>query len=222
VSGDKSPEVRLQALVELVRLVEPRVGIAQLLRALGDSYEPMRRFAVDVLKAMARTNAQVVPALLSLTDHAQATVREGVFQILSERGDRQSVLALRKALHDESAQVRLLAVNTLKKVDDREVVMSLLPLLKDVDIAVRRRTADALGAFKDVCALEPLLEVLKSDSEADVRCHAFWALGRITNQDRAFQDIWRALSGAERDLRTRKVLEAVSAQVVDWRDRAEQ
>jgi HEAT repeat protein len=100
--------------------------------------------------------------------------------------------------------------------------MPLLPLLKDVDVSVRRRSADALGAFKDARAIEPLLDVLQSDGEAEVRRHAFWALGRITNQDRAFQDIWRALSGAERALRTREVLDMVIALVADWRSRARQ
>ena len=106
-----------------------------------------------------------------------------------------AVPALLSVLKDESATVRLAAVESLGNLADPRAVDALVQALRtDPDARVREAAADALGNIDSPRAVPGLIAALGSEKVAAVRAKIAWALGEIDDA-RAVE----ALGGAVRD-----------------------
>ena len=81
-------------------------------------------------------------------------------------------------LSDPAPEVRCSACDVLRLLNDRRGVELVLPLLRDLDAVVRLCACECLWKFGDDRGVAPLLEVLKTDVDAQVRNMAVSALTR--------------------------------------------
>jgi beta-lactamase regulating signal transducer with metallopeptidase domain len=97
---------------------------------------------------------------------------------LGEHEDRNGVVPLTEALHDESASVRIAAAWALGEIKDKKAIAPLIDVLEyDDNILVREMAALALGEIEDPSAVDPLVAAFEDD--ADLRRAVVWALGEI-------------------------------------------
>jgi HEAT repeat protein len=97
---------------------------------------------------------------------------------MGERGDRVFPLLV-PLLNRPEPQVRSTACAALLSMDAHRSVEFVLPLLVDPDVGVRCDVCGCLHRFGDERAIDPLIRVLQSDSDAQVRGTAAYALGGI-------------------------------------------
>jgi HEAT repeat protein len=76
-------------------------------------------------------------------------------------------------------EVRCTACQAVLWIDANRAIELVLPLLDDRDVAVRYNACGCLHDFGDERAINPLVRVLQSDPEAQVRGIAAYALGGI-------------------------------------------
>lgn len=109
---------------------------------------------------------------------------------LGEDGDEAARAALRGALDDEQAFVRVWAAAALARVapGDPAVLPVLAAGLADPQAFVRSLSAWHLGrlgaAYPEVASVRPALEVATGDDDANVRVEAALALRRCTTKRR--------------------------------------
>lgn len=104
---------------------------------------------------------------------------------------------IKKVLHDESIQIRGMAVFALGIKASAECYPLLLNVLEnDSDYSVRAAAAGALGYLEDARAVEPLLRVFYEETDWLVRFSAAVALGNLKD-DRAKSALLQALDGDE-------------------------
>ncbi|MDJ0702346.1 MAG: HEAT repeat domain-containing protein [Leptolyngbyaceae cyanobacterium MO_188.B28] len=85
-----------------------------------------------------------------------------------------------KLIHDESHQVRSMAISALGRKPTEESYSILVNLLLgDPDYGVRASAAGALGYLEDKRAFEPLVQALYEDNEWLVRFSAVVSLGNL-------------------------------------------
>lgn len=82
-------------------------------------------------------------------------------------------------LSDIDPEVRCLACEAIVLVDGLRALESILPLLDDPDVTVRWFACGCLHDFADERAVTPLIRLLQTDSDAQVRGTAAYALGGI-------------------------------------------
>jgi HEAT repeat protein len=122
-----------------------------------------------------------VPVLGRVLADAQkpAEVRRAAAYALGAIGHPEAATALKLALADGSAGVRLQAVRALRLVRTYREAAPLLPLVADGDVLVRRASVLLLGQIRDAQAVPALVAALQGDTDKRVRRQAAWALGRI-------------------------------------------
>ncbi|HEU4457242.1 MAG TPA: HEAT repeat domain-containing protein, partial [Longimicrobium sp.] len=123
----------------------------------------------------------------------------------SDEARARTVDALRGALGDATADVRISAVRALGSLQDPRSVAALSNALRtDRDPRVREAAAWALGQIEDAAAVPALSEALTGDREAGVRRTAAWALGQIED-GRAVDGLVRALRDSDAEVRATAV-----------------
>jgi HEAT repeat protein len=104
---------------------------------------------------------------------------------------------LKKALADESLQIRSMAVFGLGVKPTPECLPLLVNLLQsDPDYGIRADAAGALGYLQDERAVEPLIHALYEDTEWLVRFSAAVSLGNLGDA-RAYDVLMQALDAPE-------------------------
>lgn len=104
---------------------------------------------------------------------------------------------LKKALNDESLQIRSMAVFGLGVKPTPEGLPLLVHLLQhDPDYGIRADAAGALGYLGDERAVEPLIHALYEDTEWLVRFSAAVSLGNL-GDSRAYDVLMQALAAPE-------------------------
>jgi HEAT repeat protein len=104
---------------------------------------------------------------------------EGLVEIDNITADNLS-----KALHDKDLVVRRTVIDNSEKLQDENVLELLVSALNDEDALIRSSSAkqigDRFGGTRDAkLALEPLIKLMQTDKENNVRLQATWALGCI-------------------------------------------
>jgi len=107
----------------------------------------------------------------------QSKNRESVLATLESLDRDKVVIALGNMLKNSDAEKRVLAVDALMNIDLRETLDLILPFLRDPDSEVRWTICNWLCTDGDSRAIEPLINVLKSDQDVNVRTRAACALG---------------------------------------------
>jgi HEAT repeat protein/beta-lactamase regulating signal transducer with metallopeptidase domain len=189
LAPDAGRNVLTAARAALIALsfVTPAVAIA--------AAAPASRAVPNVERAptvVARADSSVLPAPESLAATSssrafiappqQTSAQEPQTSTRTSRGDT-AVPALLTVLKDESAAVRLAAVESLGNLNDPRAVDALVQAVRtDTDARVREAAAEALGQINSARAVPGLTAALGSEKVAAVRVKIVWALGEMHDQ----------------------------------------
>jgi HEAT repeat protein len=144
LSGGEYADLRIRAAGRLGEL-RAAEAVPVLTRRLAAESGLVRRAILLALRDVGPESGPAIPALLALykdpkESELQDSVRDALQQIVPSA--KEAVPALGKALQDEDAALRILALDLLKAVDDpRPVVKGIRAALKDKELPVRIRCA---------------------------------------------------------------------------------
>lgn len=193
-------------------------NIGGLLKALEHKDDKVRRDAAAALGKLKDIFA-VTPLINLLKDEAWG-VRKNAAEALGNIGSMKAVRPLLELLRDEDSDVRGTALEALSKTglpDDPEIrirfaiaredwemavgigepaVAPLIALLKEGSKEVRKGVAAALGETGDDRAVDPLMELLKSDPDSQVRKAAAISISKF---DREFDEEIQAICSVEKE-----------------------
>ncbi|MEZ2298627.1 HEAT repeat domain-containing protein [Variovorax sp. RCC_210] len=177
--SDASPDVRKEAVLALGSHMT-NDALAAVTRCLHHDPAPeVRACAVLALEQSKPEGA--IDDLIQALDDESPVVRSAVACALGEHQTSETpaiVTALVRALSDASAGVRESAARALR-YSSAEAVPALVALLADQAADVRKEAIGALGTLDAWQAVDALAELLRSDSDAEVRGGAASALGNL-------------------------------------------
>jgi hypothetical protein len=111
-----------------------------------------------------------LPALIEVLSAGNVPTREILVEALSKFDEDEATMNLvALALLDRSAEIRKLAAQALLSRDDPRIVNSLREALRSEEEFILRHAAVALGVLKARQAVEDLIQVLSTQTEAWVR-----------------------------------------------------
>jgi HEAT repeat protein len=157
--------VRAQAVDTLERIGDER-ALDSLFERLADTHDDVRRAAARAILSIGGSKA-VDLFLAALRDDDPNMRQAG--RHLRFVTDPRANAALRSALADEDAEVRLLVVEALGRTSQAhpDTAADLVAMLSDADARVRRLVMETLGKWGDVEAIDPLLDILIGPSRRD-------------------------------------------------------
>jgi len=124
-------------------------------------------------------NNEIKETLLQLQDEDEA-IRSQAALSLGWVGESEVIDPLVKVLlNDESPKVRANAAMSLGQLGHQEAIDSLIKSLKDEDHSVRGMSVYSLGLMKATSALNPLIEILKTDPDREARIAAADSLAQL-------------------------------------------
>ena len=183
---DENKEVRDSAL-EAAVVLGPAAA-PDLVAALKNPHERIRRKATDALQQFGAEAKEVVPALVELLKAENTEIREAAIDVIQEIGPDASaaVPALRLVLSENSPRnLKLGAAYALGKIGPaaKDAVPELVKALEakdEVNDFLRSNAADALGGIgpEAKAAVPALIATLENDDVRSPTCAAF-ALGSI-------------------------------------------
>lgn len=153
--------------------------IAKLRKLVKEDDDAVRRArAAEALGEMMDPGSLPMLSDAALEDK-DASVRAAGVRALARLNSPGAAAVIGDVLSDQSAQVRLAALDVLIRVAGFRDYELLLPLLGDDNADVRARAARLCGEHR-VRAAEPvLIAMLRGDEASPARKAAAWALGRI-------------------------------------------
>jgi predicted Zn finger-like uncharacterized protein len=183
---DPAPEVRTAAAEALGKAgPAARLVYGDLLLAKADTNPATRAAVAEALTQVGRPSAADVPALLLALKLPQPACRAAAAQVLGMIGQEPRISpALREALRDRAAAVRVQAAFSLARVQEHndEAVPVLLEALAEADARVKAVAAYALGALHaDGPDVVPALAAALKAGDARVREKAAFALGVLAD-----------------------------------------
>ncbi|MDF2837326.1 MAG: lyase domain protein repeat-containing protein, partial [Paenibacillus sp.] len=232
-----SSMIRERMLEELgVRYGEPEEIAAEIVRELDASYDDERLASlVEAAQAAGAGEEGAAPAAprpapLSLEEAAAAFDApdwQSRYAALERYVSAPEGLALlARAIRDENASVRRLAVVYLGDLRSPEALPLLFEALKDASASVRRTAGDTLSDLGDAAAIGPMIEALKdknklvrwraarylyelgdesavdalreaaTDAEFEIQLQAQIALERILRGEEAAGSVWQQMTAA--------------------------
>jgi len=127
------------------------------------------------------TYAQDLPALeTAIRSGSSEPKRDALFQIRNLRNETASRAAL-PALKDSDPIVRATAASAVVFLAKPEAIAALTQNLNDRDAFVRKETAYALGKVESPDSAAPLIGLLRSEKDLEVKAAAVVALGQSGN-----------------------------------------
>jgi HEAT repeat protein len=168
-------EIRQNAMFYLSRIDTPEIK-ALLVSNLGNSDWGMRQSAV---LGLSNFKDQEVPGLLKpLTQDPVWQVRQATAISLGNFYQPKTFDYLKPLINDDNWQVRLAAVQAVGTFEIPQVSDLLIPKLQDPSSILRQAAVESLGVrvHEEHQIIEPLVDVLKYDSDAVVRQLAAFSL----------------------------------------------
>ncbi len=162
---------------------------------------PVRNMAIAHLyhKKYRKLPPSAVKALCkTATEDPELEMRRNAIFLLRLIGDSRSVDALISVLEkDPDIYMRGNAASDLRYIGNRKAIPALLKALKDPNnhTYVRGQAARALAMLKESNATKPLLNILKNETDNDLRVSAAFALGKL-GEASAAEDIIGAYDNA--------------------------
>ena len=145
----------------------------------SDDADPVRRArAVSAIGEFLDPKGEQTLSKVATKD-SDATVRVAAVRALGRLNVTSGHAALSKAISDADATVRKAALDQVLKVNFFHDHAALLGALGDDDADVRRKAVQLVGELELQAGVEPLLGILMTDENAQVRQAAAIALGRI-------------------------------------------
>lgn len=171
--------VREVAAWWLVRRGTGRQVYRDMLTRLSQPDSVKARNAADVLGEFAYP--QAIPALGAALSNPifDAEARAAMARALGSIRRPAAAAPLQAALGDREAPVRAAAVSALRKVEGFRDGSVAVPLVADADATVRSEAIYTVAEFRTAAAASALVNALETDTSADVRKRAAWALGQI-------------------------------------------
>jgi HEAT repeat protein len=120
-----------------------------------------------------------VASLLTEFHNFEPGAREKAIATLMALDRKAAIRELRRLLKGRDPDLRCDAAEALLRIDANRTIDYVVPLLTDPDSAVRWSTCGLLHDFGDKRAVPLLVQVLRNDSEAEVRLMAAFALSEI-------------------------------------------
>lgn len=221
----ESPEVRIFAAKELVKIKDPSVidvlidatsdkqedvrieviqtlgeiaderAVKPLVYTLGDESLVVREKSAKALGKLGRPEAEE-PLISALNSNTNVTIVCAIIEALGQIGDTRAVGPLIAFLNHKESIIRECATASLGKLHDNRAVESLIAALSDEQERVRWYAADSLGKIGDPICVDSLIKLL-SDASARVRESAVTALGQIGNQQ-AIESLIKALQDVDK------------------------
>lgn len=151
---------------------------AELRSELGSTNAGTREAALTALGHFDKASG--LDAAGSALHDPDANVRAAAAWVLGmiERGEGVAVLS--ELARDPAVQVRRTVAWALGAIENRSALPTLITMLSDAEPSVRIQAAHALGSIESADAVTPLLKLLESDRDPQVRRAAAAALGRIS------------------------------------------
>ncbi len=124
------------------------------------------------------------------------------------RKDKTNAAALMALLNDSDAEIVVQTIKMLGDADIKSVGNTLMPMLTHSNYRIRFYAAEALGQFKHKAAVQPLINMLKTNNDEDVylRHAAVLALSRIAKDESLVAPIVALADSPNKALRTAAVL----------------
>jgi len=175
-----NPKTRLSAKANLIAEGEK---VAQQLLISLESSNLKTSTIVDIIEILKAVKAEeAIPALRKMVVDQKERIRLEAIRTLAELNDSEAGEIFKKSLKDISPNVRIAAVTALVAIDDKSSVPNLdETLLSDPSVDVRISTAEALGIFKDVISIDPLISSL-NDLNDEVVITVVKALSNFENK----------------------------------------
>ena len=165
---DRDPPVRIAALRGLVR-AQAAGALLEVAGRLDDPEAMVRREALATLRALSPYQGGVVHETARLLDDEDPAVRAAAAAtLLSYGADAHATNVLRAMAGDESAGVRVAAVDAIRDAQHEDGFALAANALTDPAIPVREAAARAVGAFPAERAV-PLLVTTLADGVPSVR-----------------------------------------------------
>jgi len=129
------------------------------------------------------TGNQIYDRLKILRDSNDVRVRIDARRELIESDQNILIELLDKLIKNETdVEILAYAAELIAESNDKKRADRILPLIQHVDPVLRRHVCGLLGNCGDEVAIDALIEKLQSDTSADVRVVAAFALGKIGNK----------------------------------------
>ncbi len=119
---------------------------------------------------------EAVPQLLTLLQSENLGLQEAAEDALKKIGGQATIEAVLPLLRFENVTIRNIAMDILRCVGG-QYFQAIHELVHDPDSDIRIFSAELLGLTGEIAALEPLCQMLLSDSELNVRHQAAVSLG---------------------------------------------
>jgi HEAT repeat protein len=122
---------------------------------------------------------QVYELLQELCSSNDLRQRESVTRQLMELDREPTIDALSTLLSDDNPELQGYAAQVLVEMDPKNGVKLMTPLLESLEATLRWHICGLLGKYGDEQVTMPLVNVLRTDQDIDVRYAAVFALGKV-------------------------------------------
>ena len=174
----------LDRLVSSLGLFRKKRVIQPIIRAMLKKPEQAFTYSLSLQNVSEQWYAtkeakQIVPELAKAIVHGDLKAREGAILVLGYLRQEKYATHIAKALQDNDETIRIAAAEALLKMKTRRVNKELLAALNDKNKKVRIDAASALGNAGAKEAIEPLIKILSSDPDKDVRVSVIYDLEQL-------------------------------------------
>lgn len=140
-----------------------------------------------------------VAFLTSKLDHSDEEVRKLILDAMYETGSPETVFVIRAGLHDDSANVKITAVEYLGRLADSEAVPEMVELFhKTNEPMLRAAILESLAMVGDTISINDIIEDLIPEGEIAAIDPIFLApLAELTSKTGTFDDIVRLASSID-------------------------
>ena len=154
----------------------------QLVDVLNDDRAVVRDRAVELLAQRLSQNVISASAAFQIAD--SCVVRRRLIWALARSTSNDAKVAIRSALGDVDAGVRLAALHSITMSRDAAAGTEVIRRLSDSDLRVRRQAAAVLGRLGDAKAVGPLLDALSQRIDRTLEHALIHALIEIDDRDK--------------------------------------
>lgn len=219
---DSDRMVRSAAAESLGRSRDER-AVRPLIEALSDGDQFVRTSAAFSLGRLG--SRQAVDPLIDTLQLDDNRVRARAVEALGAIGDPRAVDVIVGLLRDTNRFVKGNAITALGRIADRKAVDPLLISLSDQDPQMRRAALDSLGRIGDERAFQPVSELLKKETDQNVRFVALATAAKLGRQQsipmliEAFSDRAEELRHTAASALARLELDATFPAVLEYASR---
>ncbi len=178
---DSDPVVRRHAAAALTSICSPR-SVELLAQLLEDSDLSVRRAAA--MTAGKIDEPDLGPAIVrALERETDSVTVESLLEALQRNGGTESLSVLTRYVEGEAKQYRESAFKALRRLKSPESVPVFRRLLDDVSGAIRKQAIEQLASMKVNAVLPRLRDLLRTDSDENVRAACARAVGELHDHE---------------------------------------